>query len=179
MPCGTSPSICVYALVAAERPGQLARQFVVVGVGRWRLPICSSVTSQVSTSPVRSPLGDIDPQRTTRTTRDDRNRLEMCDKIGPEVARGHLRDNVNSVPPHYVIDLPIEREAPASRLLRAGLQPDRHLDALLVAHHGEPYRSADLIVVETTLQPRHAVDSLPVDGNDDVSGNNRAARFGP
>ena len=73
----------------------------------------------------------------------------------------------------------IEREARASQLLRAGLQPDRHLDALLVTHHGDPYRGADLIVVETTLQPRHAVDRLAVHGNDDVSGNNRPARFGP
>ena len=74
---------------------------------------------------------------------------------------------------------PMEREARASQLLRAGLQPDGHLDALLVTHDGEPHRGADLIVVETTLQPRDAVDSLTVDGNDDVSGNNRAARFGP
>jgi len=107
--------------------------------------------------------GDAD-RRHRRATPDDRDVASNCavSIIGKELTRSRIKC-----------------EARASQLLRAGLQPDRHLDALLVTHHGEPHRGADLIVVETTLQPGRAVDSLAVDGNDDVSGNNRAARFGP
>src|SRR6185369_85164 len=59
-------------------------------------------------------------------------------------------------------------------LLRAGLEAHRDLDALLVAEYRQLHGIADVVVVETTLEPRDALGGVAVDRKNNVAGDDRA-----